>query len=91
MLTIMLLTAGLCLALIPLARKIGLVDIPGGRKVHQEVTPLTGGPALAITVDWRPGPGYHFCRCTDAVHDRRALFAGAGDGQRIDVPGGPGR
>lgn len=46
---IMLLTTALCLALIPLARKIGLVDIPGGRKVHQEVTPLTGGPALAIT------------------------------------------
>jgi len=49
MLTIMLLTAGLCLALIPLARKIGLVDFPGGRKVHQEVTPLTGGPSLAVS------------------------------------------
>jgi UDP-GlcNAc:undecaprenyl-phosphate GlcNAc-1-phosphate transferase len=42
-------SAGLCLALIPLARRVGLVDIPGARKVHAEPTPLTGGPALLIT------------------------------------------
>ena len=37
------------LALIPLARKVDLVDHPGKRKVHEEPTPLTGGPALLIT------------------------------------------
>jgi len=42
-------SAGLCLALIPLARRVGLVDIPGAHKVHAEPTPLTGGPALLIT------------------------------------------
>ena len=44
-----LITTGLCLALIPLARKVGLVDHPGERKAHVEPTPLTGGPALLIT------------------------------------------
>jgi len=42
------LTAVLCVALIPMAKKIGLVDHPGRRKVHDTATPLTGGPALAI-------------------------------------------
>jgi len=42
-------STGLCLVLIPLARRVGLVDIPGARKVHAEPTPLTGGPALLIT------------------------------------------
>lgn len=49
LLTALFLTAGLCLALVPLARKVGLVDHPGVRKVHREPTPLTGGPALLIT------------------------------------------
>jgi UDP-GlcNAc:undecaprenyl-phosphate GlcNAc-1-phosphate transferase len=54
------LTAALCLALIPLARRIGLVDHPGARKVHEAVTPLTGGPALllvlvALGAWWLPG------------------------------------
>ena len=44
------LTAVLALALIPLARTIGLVDQPGGRKVHEEATPMTGGPAIFITL-----------------------------------------
>ena len=43
-------TAALCLALIPLARRIGLVDHPGARKVHEAVTPLTGGPALLLVL-----------------------------------------
>jgi len=30
----------------PLARRVGLVDHPGVRKVHEAVTPLTGGPAV---------------------------------------------
>ena len=46
MLLSMLATVSLCLGLIPLARNVGLVDHPGVRKVHQEPTPLTGGPAL---------------------------------------------
>ena len=49
MFTATLVTAVLCLALIPLARKIDLVDHPGERKVHEDPTPLTGGPALLIT------------------------------------------
>jgi UDP-GlcNAc:undecaprenyl-phosphate GlcNAc-1-phosphate transferase len=49
MLTATVVTALLCLALIPLARKVGLVDHPGERKVHEHSTPLTGGPALLIT------------------------------------------
>lgn len=43
-------TFALCLGLIPLARKIGLLDHPGARKVHQVPTPLTGGSALLITL-----------------------------------------
>jgi UDP-GlcNAc:undecaprenyl-phosphate GlcNAc-1-phosphate transferase len=42
------LAALLTLALTPVARKIGLVDHPGERKVHEAVTPLTGGPAIFI-------------------------------------------
>jgi len=38
------------LALIPVAGRVGLVDHPGVRKVHETVTPLTGGPALLITL-----------------------------------------
>ena len=49
MLIAALVTAGFCLALIPVARSIGLVDHPGVRKVHREPTPLTGGPALLFT------------------------------------------
>jgi UDP-GlcNAc:undecaprenyl-phosphate GlcNAc-1-phosphate transferase len=43
-----LLTAGLCLALIPLARRTGWRDHPGERRVHDSATPLTGGPAMLI-------------------------------------------
>ena len=48
MLLATLVTAVLCIALIPLARKVGLVDHPGERKVHEDPTPLTGGPAMLI-------------------------------------------
>lgn len=41
-------SAALCAAMIPLARRLGLVDYPGARKVHDAVTPLAGGPALVI-------------------------------------------
>jgi UDP-GlcNAc:undecaprenyl-phosphate GlcNAc-1-phosphate transferase len=45
-----LLAAALCLVLIPLANRLGLVDHPGVRKVHETMTPLTGGMALLITL-----------------------------------------
>jgi UDP-GlcNAc:undecaprenyl-phosphate GlcNAc-1-phosphate transferase len=44
-----LVTLALCLGLIPLARKIDLVDHPSERKVHELPTPLTGGPAMLVT------------------------------------------
>lgn len=47
---VLLITAVLCIALIPLARKTDLVDHPGRRKVHETVTPLTGGPAIFIVL-----------------------------------------
>ena len=45
---VVLLTAGLCLVLIPLARRTGWHDHPGERRVHESVTPLTGGPAMLV-------------------------------------------
>jgi len=44
------LSAGLALALVPAAAKIGVVDHPGERKVHEEPTPLTGGPAIYLVL-----------------------------------------
>lgn len=32
----------------PIARRIGLLDHPGGRKDHAMPTPVTGGPAIAV-------------------------------------------
>ena len=49
MLSAVVTTLVLCVGLIPLARKIDLVDHPGERKVHELPTPLTGGPAMLIT------------------------------------------
>ncbi len=49
MLISLLVAVGLCLGLIPLVRRIGLVDHPGEHKVHEDPTPLAGGPALLIT------------------------------------------
>jgi len=43
-------TAGLSLALLPLAARLGLVDHPGERKVHEETTPLVGGIAIFIVL-----------------------------------------
>ncbi|HYD44069.1 MAG TPA: hypothetical protein VEA79_02255, partial [Phenylobacterium sp.] len=37
-------------SLAPLARSLGLVDRPGGRKTHEQATPLIGGFAIAIGV-----------------------------------------
>ncbi len=44
------LTAGVTLLLIPLARKLCLIDHPGPRKVHDSATPVTGGLAICITL-----------------------------------------
>jgi UDP-GlcNAc:undecaprenyl-phosphate GlcNAc-1-phosphate transferase len=38
----------LCLGAQPVARRLGLLDIPGGRKSHHHPTPLIGGLALLI-------------------------------------------
>ena len=43
-------TALIALLLIPLAGKAGLVDLPSARKVHESVTPVTGGLAVFITL-----------------------------------------
>ena len=40
----------LCLLLTPLARKIGLLDHPSERKVHDNSVPLVGGAAIFITL-----------------------------------------
>ena len=42
------LTTVVTLLLMPLAQRIGLVDHPGRRKVHEFATPLVGGTALFI-------------------------------------------
>jgi len=43
-------TALLAIVLIPLASKVGLLDHPNQRKVHDSVTPVTGGLAIFITL-----------------------------------------
>lgn len=42
------LSVALCAAMIPIAHRIGLVDYPDARKVHEAVTPLAGGSALWV-------------------------------------------
>lgn len=37
-------------ALKPVARKIGLLDIPGGRKIHKTPTPLVGGVGIYVGI-----------------------------------------
>src|SRR5476651_568016 len=41
-------TALLVFLLRPVARRLGLVDHPGSRKVHTEPTPLVGGAAITL-------------------------------------------
>lgn len=59
------LAAAACRALIPLAGRIGLVDHPNPRKMHERPTPMIGGLAIAIAVGTTavlvlPGPGSLF-------------------------------
>ncbi len=48
----MLLALGLSATLTPvaawLARRVGAIDAPGGRKVHERPTPLFGGAAIYV-------------------------------------------
>jgi len=44
------LTTGLILGLRPVARRLGLVDIPNERKVHEGEVPLVGGIAIFVAV-----------------------------------------
>jgi UDP-GlcNAc:undecaprenyl-phosphate GlcNAc-1-phosphate transferase len=44
----MVLSGGLILALSPVARRVGLLDHPGGRKDHAKPTPVIGGLAIAL-------------------------------------------
>ena len=44
------LSAGLAFLMIPLARKTGWVDRPGGRKLHLDATPLVGGMAVYVAL-----------------------------------------
>jgi len=43
-------TSGLILWLSPLAKAVGLVDVPNARKVHQGEIPLVGGLAIFVAV-----------------------------------------
>ena len=55
--------------LIPLATRLGLVDIPGGRKLHQAPTPLVGGIAMFLAFGMA-------CLCTAiSLKDYRAFSA----------------
>lgn len=45
-----LVVGGFILSVNPIARRIGLVDRPGGRKAHDGDVPVTGGPAVAVGV-----------------------------------------
>ena len=45
-----LLSAGVIWLMGPIARRIGLLDHPGGRKQHHKPTPMTGGIGIAIGV-----------------------------------------
>lgn len=60
-LTAFALTAALLLVLAPLARRIGLVDKPSGRKQHQGEIPLIGGLAIFLSLQalvfWFSTPG----------------------------------
>jgi len=49
-LALIVLSAGLALALVPAASKIGVIDHPEERKVHEAPTPLTGGPAIYLAL-----------------------------------------
>jgi len=59
------LSAGLAWLLIPVATKIGWVDHPGERKVHESKTPTIGGAAVFVALI----AAYFMARTTGAVPD----------------------
>ena len=73
-LTSVLLSFGLTVLFIlvirPVALRVGLVDIPGGRKIHQGHIPIVGGMAIFL--------GWSFASLTlsTSLQPYRALFAG---------------
>ncbi len=79
-LTAFALTSLLLWILEPVARHIGLVDHPGGRKTHSEPTPLVGGIAMFIALrllraDFHCSPlelSAALCRNVDSCRRRRA-------------------
>lgn len=77
------LSAALALALAPLARKADLVDLPGGRKLHDRPTPLTGGLAvyftLALVLGWT-APADRFLQALAAAGALLLLLGLATDG-----------
>ena len=60
-----LLSVGLAWLLIPMATKIGWVDHPGERKVHESKTPTIGGAAVFVALI----TAYFVARDTGAVPD----------------------
>ncbi len=61
----LLLSAGLAWLLIPFAMKIGWVDHPGERKVHESKTPTIGGAAVFVALI----TAFFVARTTGAVPD----------------------
>ena len=57
------------LALRPMARKLGLMDIPGGRKTHTRDTPLIGGFGIYLGL-------IAACLLAPRVYDHYALLLG---------------
>lgn len=65
------LTAVLLWVLGPVARRIGLVDHPGGRKTHHHPTPLIGGIAMFVAF------AFSILMLDIPLSDYRMLFAGS--------------
>ena len=55
----------------PVARHIGLIDQPGGRKIHPSPTPLIGGIAMSV------GFAFSILWLDVPISEYRLLFAGA--------------
>ncbi len=65
------LTAVLLWVLVPVARHVGLVDHPGGRKAHHHPTPLIGGIAMFIAF------AFSVLMLDISLSSYRMLFAGS--------------
>jgi len=65
------LTAVLLWVLVPVARHVGLVDHPGGRKTHRHPTPLIGGIAMFVAF------AFSILMLDVSLSSYRMLFAGS--------------